>query len=400
MYDIIKTADCMSVIWLVLLAIAGFWAVFYNLNRAYDLKRRGITLESGMLMWRTRRGLKLIDRIAKASLSGWRKYGTAAAVIGVILTAFVFGGFVLNAILILKYPGVAPPGARFVIPGLWGIPLWEGLLAIFSVLIVHEFSHGVVLRAQGLPTKSVGVLLFIALPGAFVEPDEKKLKASSVPKRLRVYGAGSFANILFALVCLGLILLAVTPKPGVYVLRVAENGPSSGVLWEGARIVQIDNTLIESWGDYFDLMENVKPGDNLRVVVDNKVLTIMAGRHAENVGDLGIATISAISPSYFLNPFLLMSALFLELRGYPFFHPYAYDLMLPWPFINALKWIFMLNFGIGLFNLLPAIPLDGGYIVSGLVEWKSSPKVARRFSHVLSLLVLAVLIINIAPTLW
>jgi membrane-associated protease RseP (regulator of RpoE activity) len=33
-----------------------------------------------------------------------------------------------------------------------------------------------------------------------------------------------------------------------------------------------------------------------------------------------------------------------------------------WPLANALYWLFWLNFAIGTFNVLPAIPLDGGYI--------------------------------------
>ncbi len=80
-------------------------------------------------------------------------------------------------------------------------------------MVVHELSHGVVAKAQRLPLKSVGlVLLAVIPPGAFVEPDEEELgKAPPLRARLRVYGAGSMANVVTALLTLLLINLAITP---------------------------------------------------------------------------------------------------------------------------------------------------------------------------------------------
>lgn len=385
--------------WILLFA-AALWIVLYRINRAYDLKKHGITIEYGMLMWRTKRGLRLMDRIANASKRGWLAFGTAAAAIGTALMIFVFANFALNAAFILKQPAEALPGARFVIPGIT-IPLIAGVIAILSVLIVHELAHGIVIRAQGLPTKSVGALLLLLIPGAFVEPDEERLKASPVPKRMRVFGAGSFANVILSLICLGVILLVVVPKPGVYVWGVRENGPSYNVLSSGMRLLEIDNVAIDSYWNFYDVMKNVEPGDNLNVLTDQGFFLITAAKHRrENFGDMGIIPISAIPPSSFKNPLIVAQVMVEELLGYPVFHKYTYDARVPWSFIDILKWMFVLNMGIGLFNLLPAVPLDGGYLISGLVEWRSSAKTARRVSYALSILVLAILIINIAPVLW
>ena len=62
-----------------------------------------------------------------------------------------------------------------------------------------------------------------------------------------------------------------------------------------------------------------------------------------------------------------------------------------------LKWIFMLNFGIGLVNLLPAVPLDGGYILRGLLESKMRKKTAKRISYAIAIFVLALIILNFLP---
>lgn len=385
---------------LVLLSVALLWAILYRLSRSYDLKKRGITIEGGMLMWRTKRGLWLIDRIARASRRGWFAFGTAAAIVGTILMVFVFVNLAANAVMAVQRPEAAVPGVRFVIPGIT-VPLVAGLIAIASVLVVHEVAHGIVLRAQGLPAKSVGLLLLLVIPGAFVEPDEKKLNASPVPKRLRVFGAGSFANVIFAFLCLGIILLALAPKPGVYVLGVRENGPSQGILEPGMRLYEINGVTLEGEEDYYKLMRNILPGENLTVLTDRGSFVITAGKHPrENMGDLGVLPISAISRSSFANPLTIFEVAILELFGYPVFHPYAYASRLPWGLVDVLKWMFLLNGGIGLFNLLPAVPLDGGYIFRGLMEWLGSAKLAKKASYALSILVLAILVINIAPLFW
>ena len=75
-------------------------------------------------------------------------------------------------------PGVAPviPGVK--LPGMpIKIPFIEGWLALIIILIIHEFSHGILTRIIKIKVKSFGLLLLGYFPiGAFTEPDEKKQK--------------------------------------------------------------------------------------------------------------------------------------------------------------------------------------------------------------------------------
>jgi membrane-associated protease RseP (regulator of RpoE activity) len=393
----------MEMTWLAsaLVFLAGFWLVIFALNRRYNLKKRNIEVGPGILMWRTKRGLNFIDNTAKAHKSGWRTFGTAAVIVGFAFMVFMLVNLILNAAFIITRPAVASPGVRLVIPGLT-IPLLEGLIAILSVLLVHEFAHGFVLRAQGLPTKSVGAMVFVAIPGAFVEPDEKRLKKAPVMQRLRVYGAGSFANVLLALVCLSILLVAVVPRPGVYVWETAENTPAYGVLQPGMRLLSIDNEPMNEWDDFHNFMDNTHPGDNLTIVTNENTFTITltSSEENENLGYLGLVLISAISRSDFINPLFTLAAISYGIMGYPLFHPYCNDSFLPWPIISLLTWIFLLNFAIGLFNMLPAIPLDGGYILSGIVEKRTSAKTARRVALGFSFFVLALIVVSFLPSLW
>ena len=285
----------MWIIWWALLFVAVFWSVILFANRRYDLKRRGVTVEPGVVMWRTKRGLNLIDRIAKVSEGGWRAFGSVAAVVGIFFMIVMFIGIALYAIVVIRGPEVVAPGVRLIIPGVT-IPLWAPLIAIATLLVVHEVAHGIVLRAQKLRTKSVGGLLLVAIPGAFVEPDEKQLNRSSVPKRLRVFGAGSFANILFAFACVGLILLFLgSPQPGVYIMEVKPGTPAENIsLLPGDRLLQIDNFTIDNSQNFSDFMENTRENDRIMIWVErggqkeNFSVTLTEYPENENRGYLGI----------------------------------------------------------------------------------------------------------------
>ena len=386
----------MNPAWLALAGIFAFWA-FASIAVYRRGKWRGVSFEAGMLVWRTRFGLRSIDRIGRAFRKFWLVFGSTAAAIGFALMIFIFVALLWNTVYIFQHPGTALPGAKLVLPGIT-IPLIEGLIALFTVLLVHEPAHGLLMRAQRLRTKSTGLLLWMVIPGAFVEQDEKQLKQAPLIKRLRVYGAGSFANVVFALLCLGVILALITPKPGVYVYGIEQGGPAENSLWLGARLIEIDNVPISGYEDYFDFMDEVVPGENLNILTENGLVTVTA---AENYRyKIGIVHISAISHWEFANPLFVMAAPALELMGYPLFHPYTYSSTIPWGLVGVLKWMFILNFAIGLINLLPMVPLDGGYIFRGLLEKKVKKETARKVSYALALFILALIIINLSPMVW
>ena len=100
----------------------------------------------------------------------------------------------------LVIPGVEMPGSSIY------VPFGYGLIALATVLIVHEFSHGIQAVGEKIPIKSIGLLLVAIIPGAFVEPDEEELKEAKKISRLRVYAAGSIANLSLAIIAMVLFL--------------------------------------------------------------------------------------------------------------------------------------------------------------------------------------------------
>ena len=71
---------------------------------------------------------------------------------------------------------------------------------------------------------------------------------------------------------------------------------------------------------------------------------------------------------------------------------------LPWilfELAELFEWIAMLNLGIGLFNLLPLKPLDGGYMVEILLSYKLSEEHYKPIVNALSGVMAMIIIVSI-----
>ncbi len=382
----------------LVIGASTFWVIFLTLYKRYDLRKYGITLESGAAVFRTKRGLKKIDAFAKKHPKLLIHYGNISVVLALALCIFVSFNLLFNLYNILTSPRGALPGASFVLPGLIpGLTVYWWLISIGSLMLVHEISHGLLMRVHRIPTKSMGGLLFAVIPGAFVEPDEKKLRSAPTRDRLRVYAVGSVTNIIFSFLCLLLLLSIVVPKEGVYVWGVRENGPCDNKLAPGMKILRINNVVINSWKD-LKLLENIKPGQTVTIETDQGTFEVIADNYySENRGSLGLIPIWAIPESRFLNPLFAAYITVLELRGQRVFNQIVYSSLIPWWLVDMLKWMFVLNLGVGLFNLLPMLPLDGGYMIETILEKRMPKKRARKACIVLSLVMLGVLICNLVP---
>ncbi len=146
---------------------------------------------------------------------------------------------VVSSGITTQIPGVAP-----VIPGIT-IPLFAGIGALAILLIVHEFSHGVLARRAGLKIKSVGILLFGFLPlGGFVEPDEKALRRLKPDKQTGIFSAGIAANFVAMIVFFVLTLAFATyvvPHAyhyGIFVSSTQPGYPANGILHNGMRVLK------------------------------------------------------------------------------------------------------------------------------------------------------------------
>jgi len=371
----------MNGIYYYLIAFAVIWILSAVLHD--KLESHGFEINFPVIMWKTQRLRGLISRISNFSPTFWRWYMNVG--IFVAFGAMIF----ITGTLISSLPSVFDtPAVSIVIPGVEMpgssiyIPFFYGLIALASVLIVHEFSHGVQSVGEKISIKSIGLLLFAIIPGAFVEPDEDELKAAKRSSRLRVYAAGSIANISLAVIAILLVSLISAGIPyyfaedGIAIDRIVTDSPSDGVLKEGMVLQAIDNKTIGNATDYTNVLSSYSPGDNVSVKTDQGTYTLTLDKNPNNEsrGFFGIQAnkhFELVNDSLGSMPWILFELL------------------------ELFQWVFMLNLGIGLFNLLPLKPLDGGYMLEILLSYKLSEEHYKPIVNALSVVMAMIIVFSI-----
>ena len=374
----------MNGIYYYLIALGVVWilaAIFHE-----KLSNHGFEIDFPIIMWKTQRLRGFLTKISNLSPRFWRwfmnvgiivAYGAMIFITGTLLSTLpsVFDTPAVSIVI----PGVEMPGSSIYVPFVYGI------IALATVLIVHEFSHGIQSIGEKIPIKSIGLLLFAVIPGAFVEPDEEKLKSAKKTSRLRVYAAGSIANISLAIIALLLFSLISAGIPnyfaedGIEIDRIVSDSPSDGILKEGMVLQAIDGVKINDSQSYVDTVGSFKQGDNISVQTDQGTYSVVLGKNPNNesVGFFGIQAnkhFKLVDDS--LGP-------------------------LPWVLFELLdlfQWIFMLNLGIGLFNLLPIKPLDGGYMLQILLSYKMSEEKYIPIVNALSVVLAMVIVFSLVAS--
>ena len=372
-----------STLIIVITAIIAFWALVYAIfgRREEENEEEGVAVDLFVIMWRTKRVLGFINRLAAKGKKFWKVYGDVGVALGFLGMAFVFYALLRTAIATIKTHG-EQAGVQLVIPGLT-IPLWYGLVGLAVVMIVHELSHGVVARADKLPLKSVGLVLFFIIPGAFVEPDEEELKKAPLRTRLRVYGAGSLANLLVALLALLIMNFALTPllqPAGIEVAGVISDSPASGVLEKGDVIVAINGTAIKTLEDFEKFINTTRPDQTIAITVlregEEKTVTLKLGARDDD-------------PS---RPFI---GIYL---GQHYKSRIGHENIV-FPLFFSFYWIYFLNLGIGLMNLFPLVPLDGGRMLDDVLKEYLPESIAKPIRYGVIMGGLLLLGLNLWPAI-
>jgi len=320
-----------------------------------------------VLMYRTKFGLKAMDKIAR-KVPYLGHVIISGVVIGFLGMGFICFEIIRNSVKLLVSPDAAvsvQPVLPFEAKGVFFVPFIYWILSIFVIATVHEFSHGVAARYFKMRLKSSGFaflcFLLPVIPAAFVEPDEKQLARASLKKKLGVFAAGPFSNILTAGIILLLVLAVFNPisgalfRPaGVKVVSVNEEGPASlSGLSAGDIIKDINGVYVADVEVFIEELRGYSPGDDIKINTDKGVREIMLGQSPsdESLPWLGISS----------RPHTVVRESVEQSVGS--FVPNAVE----WVF-GFFFWLFLLSLGIGLFNLLPMGPLDGGLMLRSVLK--------------------------------
>lgn len=373
----------MNGIWYYVIAFILIWMIAILFKD--KLAKYGVEMSFPVLMWKTKRLRGFIDRIANISPRFWKWFMNFGIVISVFFMIFMAYALIMSLTTITEtanvsilLPGVEMPGSPIF------IPFFFGFIGLITVIIVHEFSHGILARAEKISIKSIGLLLFAILPGAFVEPDEDEMAKTSKATRLRIYAAGSMANLSLALVAFLLFFIigsfaipAVFQEDGVEIQTVFDNVPASGVLKEGMIIRSIDGEAINDSNSYLNVMSKLEPNENISISTDQGTYQIQLSKNPTNSsrGYIGIQ-----GEKHF------------EVKDNPFGN------QIPWILFELselFKWIFFLNFAVGTFNLLPMKPLDGGHILENLLSYKLPERIVKPFVRYISIFFIIIIAFSI-----
>jgi len=351
-------------------------------------------------MYKTKLGLNLMDSIAKKFSKPLKYIGYLGIVVGFIGMAFLGWSLVSNIHKLLTMP-TAQAGVGIIQPfkanvkGTVYVPFFYFIISIFVLAIVHEFSHGIMARLHNIEIKSSGFAFFGILvpiiPAAFVEPDEEKLKEKERKAQLSIFAAGPFANILLAFVILLISWALVAPvassiieEDGVLVTGLIENKETTypaeeAGISEGEIITEINNIPITTIANLSKALGENLPGEEILVTTNKTRYSITLAHDPGNKSKPYLGVLiqqnTKIKESF--------------TRKYGSIIPKV----LFW-FFGLLSWLFILNLGIGLFNLIPIGPIDGGRMMHVTLQKFFEKEKANKIWKNISILFLLLVITN------
>jgi membrane-associated protease RseP (regulator of RpoE activity) len=362
--------------------------------------RKKIERHFVLVLRKTNRGKQLLIKISSFHPQFWKYLGNVGVFVGFSASIYIFYLFITIAIKSLMVkpttPSLAlllpsPTSQTVILPGIIAPPFWDWVISIALLVVVHEGLHGIMAAVEKVKIKSLGWGFLAIIPLAFVEPDEKQLAKKPIISQLRVFAAGSFSNFMLAGICALISILFISGfyiQSGAALITEVEN-QSGDAINATVIIERIDNYTIKNATDLNKTLEAIGPNKTVRVLTriikngnitykDFILTTVDSNKIDLEGGFIGIrlkriATVQEIKDEY--TPYRSIISFFDELIGF----------------------IFLINLGVGLANLLPIKPLDGGRMWELLFK-KVAPKYSKKAINILSYATILLLLFNfLAP---
>jgi membrane-associated protease RseP (regulator of RpoE activity) len=319
--------------------------------------------KQGTLMYimRTKFGLKMMDRLSSSARGFFKVFGYISIAVAYLGFIFISYALLQSAYdIIIDKPGAV--GGSPVIPGLpiagTGLvfPLVIGWISLFIIMIVHEFSHGVVAKAHGIRIKSSGIAFFGPILGAFVEPDEKDLQKKKHRVQHSVFAAGPVSNVVLWIACV-LLMFALVPlvdnvamPTGISMSPIVNDTlPAYNAgMKEKTVITFINGMRVNDSDTFYNALENITPGQQMELIgLSGETYSFTTAENPLNAskGYLGITNFEQhYTPIEGLpgGGFILAALLWL---------------------LELLKWTGFISINIGLINLFPIFITDGAQML-------------------------------------
>jgi len=280
-------------------------------------------------------------------------------------------------------PGI-PTGAGIT------LPFWFGIISIAIAAFVHEFSHGITAISENVRIKSSGIGFLLAIPLAFVEPNEEELRNVSRIARTRIAAAGPLANLTLAVLLVLFVSSFFTPYisdkilyTGVNIISLSKDKPAylAGIP-EKTTLTHVNGIETNNLTSFVEVLSAIAPNQK----------TIFTDSEGKNYEVMPSASPSNESMAYF---------------GFVFeqawdFNPnykktWGYLAEIPLWLYKLLSWVIQVNLLLGLWNFLPIWIVDGGQFFANFMSYfvKNDKKLAGIVNFA-SFFVLGLLLMNLA----
>ncbi|MFW6014134.1 MAG: site-2 protease family protein [Candidatus Nanoarchaeia archaeon] len=354
-----------------------------------------------MVLFPTRYGLGLMDRIANKYRELVKLYGYISIGVGFVGMLFIVVTLLITVLMWVFRPEsqVSQEGFALVlpftnVPGIGYLSFWHFFISIFVLAFFHELAHGIVARAHDIELKSTGFaflgIIVPLFPAAFVEPNEEKMKKKSDIVQYSVFAAGPMANFVLAFIFALLFIYAFAPMEDAvtepigfsYEILDEEDNPSvvAGIPEEGI-INSLNNKEIKTYNNFAIEMRCLSGGENITLGINNETYELTTITHPQDnhtgfIGISGIQNEGRILEEYE------------EWQG-----P-----VVGW-LTDLMMWLFILNFAVGLINLLPMGPVDGGRMFGlALEKIMGDEKKAYKIWSYVGILFFAIIILGLIFT--
>jgi membrane-associated protease RseP (regulator of RpoE activity) len=320
-------------------------------------------------MFRTKKLMEIMKKISNTKFSKF--LSISSLILGPIL--IILAVFFLFFGILTRTPTYAPalPGISY---GPITLPITQTIIAIFIAAFIHEFAHGILVYKNKLDLKSWGFFYLGPLIGAFVEPDEKEIEKLNKKEQIKIYSAGAAINIIAGLISLFLLLFSLyiisifnLATPYVKILYTLPNTYAYNVIPNNTILYSINGTQILYLNQIEGILNNTKPGEYILLNTSAGLFNIEL---TNNDGKPFIGIV--VEQEYYY-----------KVPGIDFIE-------------SLLFWLFVINIGLGIGNMIPIYPLDGGKTMKSILEIFLDKKESKIVTLSLSIILLALILYNIS----
>jgi membrane-associated protease RseP (regulator of RpoE activity) len=330
------------------------------------------------------------------------------ATFGVVMVAVISVGIALMLLVSLQFTlifrpepiGIYAPQNLLLIPGLNEyVPSTFAVWFAFVVTIaIHEFGHGILCRVEKIAVRGMGALVAVIPIGFFVEPDEEQLEKTRGMSKIRMFGAGITNNIVVGVICFVVMILLVgmaVPAGEPVIAGVYQNYSA----WQAdvptpSVISSVNGIAVQDRDDVSSLLNATRPGDTVALGILHQgtaeTYHLNLSSWPEELGPresgfMGVyyydggAVVDAVKNSFSFTGFIrlitvpfdpTMNGQMMRILAFETPESQYYQVPFPlfWGVIHLLFWCGWININVGIFNAIPMVPLDGGYILKEGVE--------------------------------